>query len=323
LATEQAQSRTSDLSPEHLESLYERMLRIRVVEDAVHRLFLNNEIEGTTHLYQGQEAVAVGVCDILRPGDTVCATYRGHGAALALGVDQTALLAELLGRETGTNGGRGGSMNVIDLKKGLLGCFGIVGGSLAAATGAALASQLKKDGTVAVAFFGDGATNQAYFHESLNFAGSRNLPVVYVCENNFYGEWTSMYRVTAGGDLAARASAYGMPGLPIDGNDVLAVREAAAEAVERARSGNGPTLLEARTYRHKGHSRVDPGKYRPQEEVEEWLGRDPIPRLATKLDPAAAERIVARVEAELEASLEAARSAPYPDPSRPATAYKE
>lgn len=323
MATEQAQSRTPELSAEHLESLYERMLRIRLVEDAVHRLFLNNEIEGTTHLYQGQEAVAVGVCDILQPGDTVCATYRGHGAALALGVDQTALLAELLGRETGTNGGRGGSMNVIALDKGLLGCFGIVGGSLAAATGAALAAQLTKDGTVAVAFFGDGATNQAYFHESLNFAGARALPVVYVCENNLYGEWTAMQRVTAGGNIIARAAGYGMPGQVVDGNDVLAVREAAAEAVERARSGGGPTLLEARTYRHKGHSRVDPGKYRPQEEVEEWLARDPIPRLAAKLDQAAVERIAARVEAELEASLEAARAAPYPDPSRPASAYKE
>ena len=140
-----------------LESLYERMLRIRLLEDAVHRLFLNNEVEGTTHLYQGQEAVAVGVCDVLQPGDTVAATYRGHGACLAMGVDQTAMLAEFLGRETGTNGGRGGSMNVIDLERGIIGCFGIVGGSIAAATGAALASQLKKDGSVAVAFFGDGA----------------------------------------------------------------------------------------------------------------------------------------------------------------------
>jgi TPP-dependent pyruvate/acetoin dehydrogenase alpha subunit len=324
LATKQAQSRSSKaLSAERLESLYERMVRIRMAEDAVHRLFLNNEIEGTTHLYQGQEAVSVGVCDVLQPGDTVCATYRGHGAALALGVDQTALIAELLGRATGTNGGRGGSMNVIALEQGLLGCFGIVGGSLAAATGAGLAAQLKKDGTVAVAFFGDGATNQAYFHESLNFAGSRALPVVYVCENNLYGEWTSMFRVTAGGDLAGRAAAYGIPGVQIDGNDVLAVREAATEAVDRARKGNGPTLLEAMTYRHKGHSRVDAGKYRPQEEVDEWLGRDPIPRLAERLDPAAIERIQSRLESELEESLAAARSAPYPDPDLPVSAFKE
>jgi len=306
-----------------LESLYERMLRIRLLEDAVHRLFLNNEIEGTTHLYQGQEGVAVGVCDRLRKGDTVAATYRGHGAALALGVDQTALLAEFLGRTTGTNGGRGGSMNVIDLERGLIGCFGIVGGSIAAATGAALASQLRKDGSVAVAFFGDGAVNQAYFHECLNFAGVRKLPVVYVCENNLYGEWTSMFHVTAGADIVTRAAAYGMPGVVVDGNDVLAVRETAEEVIAQARAGEGPTLIEAKTYRHKGHSRVDPGKYRPKDEVDEWLGRDPLPRLAERLDGDSVEQIRERVEAALERSLDEARSAPSPDPEQPASAYKE
>lgn len=314
---------TPETGAAELERLYERMLRIRLLEDAVHRLFLNNEIEGTTHLYQGQEAVAVGVCDRLRKGDTVAATYRGHGAALALGVDQTELLGEFLGRELGTNGGRGGSMNVIDLKRGLIGCFGIVGGSIAAATGASLASQLRKDGSVAVAFFGDGAVNQAYFHECLNFAGSRKLPVVYVCENNLYGEWTSMFHVTAGGDIVGRAAAYGMPGVVVDGNDVLAVCETAGEAIARARAGEGPTLVEAKTYRHKGHSRVDPGKYRPKDEVDEWLGRDPLPRLAERLDADAVERIRERLEADLERSLETARSAPTPDPERPASAYKE
>jgi TPP-dependent pyruvate/acetoin dehydrogenase alpha subunit len=311
-----------ELTAAHLELLYERMLRIRLVEDTVHRLFLANEIEGTTHLYQGQEAVAVGVCDVLQPGDTVAATYRGHGAALALGVDEAALLGEFMGRETGTNGGRGGSMNVVALDHGLIGCFGIVGGSIAAGTGAALASQLRKDGKVAVAFFGDGATNQAYFHECLNFAAVRALPIVYVCENNLYGEWTSMFHVTGGHDIAARAAGYGMPGLEVDGNDVLAVREAAREAVERARSGRGPTLLEAKTYRHKGHSRVDPGKYRPPEEVEEWLGRDPLPRFAERLDQAAVERIRARVEAEVELALGVARAAPFAEPDPAASAYR-
>jgi TPP-dependent pyruvate/acetoin dehydrogenase alpha subunit len=306
-----------------LDELYEQMLRIRLLEDAVHRLFLNNEIEGTTHLYQGQEAVSVGVCDVLEPGDTVAATYRGHGAALALGVDQTRLLAELLGRETGTNGGRGGSMNVIDLERDLIGCFGIVGGSIAAATGAGLAAQLSRDGSVAVAFFGDGATNQAYFHECLNFAGVRRLPLLYVCENNLYGEWSSMFHVTAVGELLSRAPGYGMPGVEVDGNDVLAVREVAAEAAARARRGDGPTLIEAKTYRHKGHSRVDPGKYRPKEEVDEWLGRDPIPRLAARLDGGAVARIQERVERELEAALDAARSAPFPSPDRLASAFKE
>ncbi len=305
-----------------LESLYERMLRIRLLEDAVHRLFLNNEVEGTTHLYQGQEAVAVGVCDVLEPGDTVAATYRGHGACLAMGVDQTAILAEFLGRTSGTNGGRGGSMNVIDLERGVIGCFGIVGGSIAAATGAALASQLRKDGTVAVAFFGDGAVNQAYFHECLNFAGVRKLPVVYVCENNLYSEWSAMAAVTAGGAISARAAAYGMPGIDVDGNDVLAVRATAAEVVARARSGDGPTLLEAKTYRHKGHSRVDPGKYRPKDEVEEWLGRDPIPRLGESLDSGAVARLQEGVEQRLEEALTAARGAAYPDPEAAVSAYK-
>ncbi len=313
---------TTPLETAQLESLYERMLRIRLLEDAVHRLFLNNEIEGTTHLYQGQEAVAVGVCSALRPGDTVAATYRGHGAALALGVDQTRLLAEFLGRETGTNGGRGGSMNVIDLDHGLIGCFGIVGGSIAAATGAALAGQLSGDGSVAVAFFGDGATNQAYFHECLNFAGVRKLPCIYVCENNLYGEWSPLAHTTAGGRISARAAAYGMPGVEVDGNDVLAVRETAAQAVARARAGEGPTLVEAKTYRHKGHSRVDPGKYRPKEEVDEWLQRDPIPRLAARLDEGTVAQISERVERELEAALDAARAAPLPAPDPAAGAYK-
>jgi TPP-dependent pyruvate/acetoin dehydrogenase alpha subunit len=304
-----------------LERLYERMQRIRQLEDAVHRLFLSNEIEGTTHLYQGQEAVAVGVCDVLERGDTVAATYRGHGAALAMGVDQTALLAELLGREKGTNGGRGGSMNVIDLERGLIGCFGIVGGSIAAATGAALAAQLKGDGSVAVAFFGDGAVNQAYFHECLNLAGVRRLPVVYVCENNLYGEWSSMFAVTGGGRISARADAYGIPGVEVDGNDVLAVREVAAAAVTRARAGDGPTLVEAKTYRHKGHSRVDPGKYRPKDEVDEWLGRDPIPRLGAQLDQGTIASIDERVERELEEAVAAARSAPSAS-ANPGSAYK-
>ena len=195
-------------------------------------------------------------------------------------------------------------MNVVDLEHDVIGCFGIVGGSIAAATGAALASDLTGDGTVAVAFFGDGAVNQAYFHECLNLAAVRRLPIVYACENNLYGEWTPMEKVTAGGQIAPRADAYGIPASDVDGNDVLAVREAAREAVTRARDGGGPTFLECRTYRHKGHSRVDPGKYRPKEEVEDWLARDPLPRLAERLTPGSAERIDEAVEREIEAALE-------------------
>jgi TPP-dependent pyruvate/acetoin dehydrogenase alpha subunit len=297
-----------------IEGLYRSMVRLRVVEDTAYSLFLQGHIPGTTHLYQGQEAVAVGVCSTLGPNDAVAATYRGHGWALALGMSPAALIGELCGRTIGVCGGRAGSMNIADLEHRLLGCFGIVGGSIGCATGAALAAQLTKDGSVAVAAFGDGAVNQAYFHECLNFAGVRGLPVVYVCENNLYGEWTSMFEVTGGQDIAGRAKAYGMPGVKVDGNDVLAVREAAAEAVEHARTGKGPVLLEALTYRHKGHSRTDPGKYRPQQEVEEWLERDPLPRHAARLEDGRGEAIRAEIEAEVEGAVEEVLASPFPDP---------
>jgi acetoin:2,6-dichlorophenolindophenol oxidoreductase subunit alpha len=293
------------------------MVLIRLFEDAVQRLFLQGEIQGTTHLYQGQEAVSVGVCGVLREGDSVAATYRGHGACLAMGSDPTALMAELLGRATGVCGGRAGTMNVIDLEHGVIGCFGIVGGSIAAATGAALASRIRGDGSVAVAFFGDGAVNQAYFHECLNFASVMKLPAVFVCENNLYGEWTRMESVTAGGSVARRAEAYSLPGVVVDGNDISAVLETAEAAVGRARNGEGPTLVEARTYRHKGHSRLDTGeRYRPAEEVEAWLAEDPLPRAAALLPDDVAERVRADVEQEMERVLADALAAPWPDPER-------
>jgi TPP-dependent pyruvate/acetoin dehydrogenase alpha subunit len=211
---------------------------------------------------------------------------------------------------------------VIDLAHGVVGCFGIVGGSIVAATGAALASQLRRDGGVAVAFFGDGATNQAYFHECLNFAGVRRLPAVYVCENNLYGEWTSMANVTAGGSITRRADAYAIPGVEVDGNDVLAVISAAEEAVGRARGGEGPTLLECKTYRHKGHSRLDDGsRYRPADEVREWLARDPIPLLAEQLDDAVVEQLEDEVAEEIDAAVAAARAAPPATPAA-ASAFK-
>jgi acetoin:2,6-dichlorophenolindophenol oxidoreductase subunit alpha len=312
------------LSAEDLEKLYAEMLRIRLFEDAAHRLFMQNEIEGSIHLCQGQEAIPVGVCASLEPSDVVVATYRGHGACLAKGADPVRLFAELLGRETGLCGGRAGSMNVIDLANGILGCFAIVGGSIAVATGAALAAQLRRESTVAVAFFGDGAANQAYFHECLNFAGVRRLPVVFACENNQYGEFTPMASVTAGGRIAARADAYGFPGHEVDGNDVIDVRAAAREAVSRARAGEGPTLLECQTYRHKGHSRHDdPRRYRPQEEVEAWLARDPLLFVAGRLDHESVARIRALVEREIEQALEEARAAPPADPTIASTATKE
>lgn len=306
-----------------LERLFLSMARIRSFEDAVMRAFMSGEIRGTTHLCSGQEATSVGVCEALGSHDVVAATYRGHGAALALGCDAEALFAEFLGREGAVCGGRGGSMNVIDVEHRLLGCFGIVGGSIGAATGAALAAELTGDDSVAVAFFGDGAVNQAYFHECLNFAGVRRLPIVYACENNLYGEWTHMSHVTAGGGIASRAEAYGIPSEVVDGNDVLAVRAAALAAVERARAGEGPTLLELLTYRHHGHSRSDPGRYRPPEEVQEWMTRDPLPRLAIALDEETAAGLTARADSEMEAALDAARARPACDPAQRATALKE
>jgi acetoin:2,6-dichlorophenolindophenol oxidoreductase subunit alpha len=300
---------------------YAQMLLIRLFEGEMHRLFLQGHIHGTTHLSSGQEAVPVGVCSALEPHDYVAGTYRGHGHALAKGADPEALAAEMLGRATGVCGGRAGSMNVIDLEHGLVGCFGIVGGSIAAATGAALSAA--RQGRVAAAFFGDGAANQGYFHECLNFAKVLQLPAVFVCENNFYGEFTPMADVTAGGEIAARGAAYGLPARVVDGNDLWAVRAAALEAVENARSGTGPTLLECQTYRHYGHSKSDPATYRPKDEVDRWLERDPLAiarsrLLESKLD----EREVAAVEEEtrerLERAIEAALEAPFPDPDEDA-----
>jgi acetoin:2,6-dichlorophenolindophenol oxidoreductase subunit alpha len=297
---------------------YGLMLLIRLFETEMQRLFLKGEVHGTTHLCAGQEAVPVGVCSALEPDDYLAGTYRGHGHALAKGTDPDALLAEMLGRATGVCGGRAGSMNVIDVEHGLVGCFGIVGGSIAAATGAALAAQ--RQGRVAVAMFGDGATNQGYFHECMNFAQVLGLPAVFVCENNFYGEFTPMLKVTGGGDIAARAAAYAIPARTVDGNDLWAVREAAVEAVRRARAGEGPTLLECQTYRHHGHSKADPAKYRPPEEVERWLARDPLNVAKARLtELGLSEHEIGeaeeRVKARIERAVETALAAPYPDPA--------
>jgi acetoin:2,6-dichlorophenolindophenol oxidoreductase subunit alpha len=297
---------------------YARMLLIREFEQAIHRLFLKGEVHGTTHLSAGQEAVPVGVCMALNDDDYLSGTYRGHGHALAKGTDPEGLAAEMLGRATGVCSGRAGSMNVVDLAHGLVGCFGIVGGSIAAATGAALSA--KHQGRVSVAMFGDGAANQAYFHECLNFAAVLSLPALYVCENNLYGEFTPMAEVTAGGQIAARAGAYGIPFEVIDGNDLWAVHEAAREAVARARAGEGPTLIECRTYRHFGHSKSDPATYRPDDELERWLERDPLRITRERLVAAGIpdEEIAALEEEtrqELEAAVEAARAAPFPDPA--------
>jgi TPP-dependent pyruvate/acetoin dehydrogenase alpha subunit len=297
---------------------YARMLSIRLFETAMHRLFLKGEVHGTTHLYAGQEAVAVGVCLALRPDDYAAGTYRGHGHALAKGTPAGPLIAEMLGRATGVCGGRAGSMNVIDLEHGLVGCYGIVGGSIAAALGASLSA--KRQGRVAVAFFGDGATNQAYFHECLNMATVAALPAVFVCENNLYAEFTPMAAATAGADIAGRGRAYGLPSEAVDGNDLWAVHEAASRAVDRARGGGGPTLLECKTYRHYGHSKGDPAPYRAAEELEQWKARDPI-KLARErlLEGGVGDEQLTAVEETtnqlIEHAVVEALAAPYPDPA--------
>ena len=327
--TERARDRSDQPgeSPAEYLDRYGRMRLIRRFEEDIQRLFLKGEVHGTTHLSAGQEAVPVGICSALEPDDYVAGTYRGHGHALAKGTDPEALAAEMLGRETGVCGGRAGSMNVIDLQNGLVGCFGIVGGSIAAATGAAISAQ--RQGKVAVAFFGDGASNQGYFHECLNWAQVFDLPVVYVCENNFYGEFTPMASVTAGGEIGIRAASFGMQSQVVDGNDLWAVRGAALTAVERARGGAGPTLLECQTYRHFGHSKSDPGKYRPPDEVESWLARDPLDLARARLlDLGLSEDDVSAKEAEIDAhmnrAVEGALAADYPDPAQHAgTEFKE
>jgi TPP-dependent pyruvate/acetoin dehydrogenase alpha subunit len=322
-----AESSASGAVPEALQPYlrsYGRMLLIRMFEQEMHRLFLKGEVHGTTHLAAGQEAIPVGVCQALRPDDYAAGTYRGHGHALAKGTDAESMVAEMLGRATGTCGGRSGSMNVIDRARGLVGCYGIVGGSIGAATGAALSA--RRQGRVAVAFFGDGATNQAYFFECLNFAKVLELPAVFVCENNWYGEFTPMEKVTAGADIAKRAEAFAIPARVVDGNDLFAVVDAAREAVARARSGGGPTLLECQTYRHYGHSKSDPATYRPPEEVERWKARDPLPIARRRLVDAgvpvgAVEATEAAIRRELDEAVVAALAAPYPDPAVPATEF--
>jgi acetoin:2,6-dichlorophenolindophenol oxidoreductase subunit alpha len=306
--------------------LYRKMLLIRRFEEAVQALFLKGEIYGTTHLYNGQEASAVGVVSMLGEGDRVAATYRGHGAALAVGTEPQALMDELCARSTGVCGGRAGSMNVVDLANGLVGCFGIVGGSIAAATGVGLAFKQRRLDNVAVAFFGDGATNQGYYMECLNFAKVHELPVLFVCENNLYMEFTPIETVTAGAILA-RPQAMEIPARSVYGNDVWAVRQAAGEAIEHVRGGS-PHFLEVLTYRLVGHSRSDPGAYRKPGELEEWQAGDPLiiawQRIGESngVNDGEFERIEQDVRKEVDAVVERALAAPWPNPEDPVSEYK-
>jgi len=316
----QSKAQGAEIDAQAARDLYRRMRLIRTFEDTVQQQFQKGNVHGTTHLYSGQEASGVGVCSMLTEGDKVAGTYRGHGHSIALGVEPQKLMDEMFGRETGACGGRAGSMNVVDVESGLIGCFGIVGGSIGAATGAALSEKLLKTGNVAVAFFGDGTSNQAYFHESLNWAQIEKLPVVFVCENNLYMEFTPIENVTAGA-IGSRPQAMGIHYQQVDGNDVFAVREAAAEAIEHARSGAGPAFLETMTYRFVGHSRSDPGKYRKPGELDEWKQRDPLILGRQSLqerygiESERLDEIDADVAKELQEIVERGLAAPFPDPA--------
>jgi pyruvate dehydrogenase E1 component alpha subunit len=252
------------------------MWQIRLFEEEVESLFMEGQITGSTHLYIGEEAVAVGACTALRPDDYITSSHRGHGHCIAKGGQLKPMMAELLAKETGYCRGKGGSMHIADLELGILGANGIVGGGIPLATGAALASVIKESDQVTLCFFGDGAANQGGFHESANLAAVWRLPVVYICENNLYAMTTPARQHLSVTDIAPRANAYGFPGVTVDGQDVLAVYEATVEAVDRARRGEGPTLIECKTYRYKGHYIGDPIVYRTKDEVDEWRVRDPI-----------------------------------------------
>jgi TPP-dependent pyruvate/acetoin dehydrogenase alpha subunit len=306
--------------PDVLLALYRTMTRIRTFEDRVKYLFLEGVMPGTIHQYQGQEAVAAGVCAALAEGDVITSTHRPHGHAVARGLSVESLMHELFGKTTGCCGGKGGSMHVGDLAQGMAPAIAIVAGGVPVATGIALGFQMTKRPLVALCFMGDGAVNEGAFHEGVNMGAIWSLPVVYVIENNRYSASTPIATTTRVKNLSDRAAGYGIPGVTVDGNDVLAVYEAASQAVERARQGDGPTLLEAITYRITGHSRRDPCNYQPAEEREEALRREPIGRFAAWLinegvgDRAALDAIDQDASAEVEHAVTTATEAPDPAP---------
>lgn len=309
-----------DIAKEKLIFMFERMLKIRYFEDRVKDLFASGEMPGFVHLYLGQEAVAVGACAALNDDDYLTSTHRGHGHIIAKGGEMKYMMAELYGKVTGYNKGKGGSMHIAWPRLGILGANGIVSGGIPIATGAAMSAKVRKTQQVTACFFGDGASNEGTFHESLNIAGAFDLPVVYVCENNLYAVGTRQSDVRKIEDIADRAVGYGMPGLVVDGNDVIAVYEAVQEAVDRARAGDGPTLIECKTYRWRTHFEGEPDTYRPPEEVAAWLKREPIApyrRLLVEqgvLTEEQASEIERAVLQELDEAVEFARQSPLPDP---------
>ena len=300
--------------------LYRVMVECRRFETRAQELFFEGLVRGTTHLGVGQEAVAAGFAGAMRDDDYTFATYRGHNHALARGTPMGPLYAELFGRATGLMGGKGGSMHITSVEHHMMGSYAIVGAHLPIALGAAWSAQYRKSGQVAVCFFGDGATNIGAFHEALNMAAVWRAPVVFVCENNQYMEYTPIAAVTAVARPAAdRASAYGLEPIVVDGNDADAVFAVATDTIARARAGDGPSLVEALTYRHGGHSRADPGTYRPDDEVKSWLARDPVPTYRARLqaegvDAAQLDAIEADVAGKVAAAEQEAREAPEPTP---------
>jgi len=305
---------------EHLGELYRRMLTIRKFEEKTARMYAEGEIPGFVHLYVGEEAVAVGVCAALAQGDSITSTHRGHGHLIAKGGRLDLMMAELCGKRAGYCKGKGGSMHIADLDLGILGANGIVGGGLGIAIGAAYSARLRGTRQVSVAFFGDGASNEGLFHEALNMSSAWRLPVVFVCENNQFGVSTRIDRVTRESDLSKRALAYGLPAAVVDGNDVEAVERAGREAVARAREGLGPTLLVAKTFRHRGHFEGEVVSYWAEEELARWKANDPVARLSARLRREASfpDEVLLGWETEIDQrireAVEFARRSPPPEP---------
>jgi acetoin:2,6-dichlorophenolindophenol oxidoreductase subunit alpha len=312
------QQRASQVPAETLRRWYRQMVQIRIFEEKVQELFATGQIQGTTHLCQGQEAVSVGAIAAMHPGDVQTNTYRGHGEALALGMEPEVAFGELMGRATGCAKGVGGSMHLIDFSKGNIGANAIVGAGIPIALGAAMAFKMRAEPRVALTFFGDGATNIGTFHESLNMASIWHAPLVLIITNNLYAEYSPLRDTAPIDDLAKRAEPHQIPALIVDGQDIEAVYANTVTAVERARGGGGPTLIEMKTYRYRGHSRSDPAKYRPDGELERWKARDPITLLGSRLAQAgtlsaeAQASIAKDVQDEIDTAAARAAEAPYP-----------
>lgn len=308
------------ITREKMLDMYKKMIKIREFESVVVKLFQESKIPGFFHPYIGEEAVAVGACAVLRQEDYITSTHRGHGHLIAKGAKVDKMMAELYGKKTGYNKGKGGSMHIADFSIGILGANGIVGGGIPIATGAGISIKRKKEDLVAICFFGDGATNRGTFHEGINLGAVWKLPVVYVVENNLYGVSAPTYKSTAVKDISVRSKAYNIPGITVDGNDVLAVFDAVSEAVERARTGKGPSLIECKTYRWRGHWEGDPLTYRPKGELEEWMRKDPIKRFKKVLmdreflTKAEDEAIKKKTDEEVEGAVRFAEESQYPEP---------